>query len=133
MIFSPGKIFPARIASRNCTARFSFNSPRDSELISGELFSTLITVNSTTSSYPLLTVGLFETRALLFPGRAARYKVSRRSRRIRFSTSTSRRDSPCWPFSRRGKLLFAGDALSLFDGHDLAGGNPREIFAFAIR
>ena len=36
-------------------------------------------------------------------------------------------------FLRRGKLLFAGDALSLFNGHDLACGNAREIFAFAIR
>src|SRR6266851_10210086 len=58
MIFSPGKILPARIASRNCTARFSFSSPRDSELTSGELFSTLITVNCTMSHYALLTVGV---------------------------------------------------------------------------
>jgi hypothetical protein len=29
-------------------------------------------------------------------------------------------------------LLFAGDAFSFFDGHDLASGNPREGFAFAI-
>jgi hypothetical protein len=45
MIFSPGKILPARIASRNWVARFSFSKPRDSELTSGVLFSTLITVN----------------------------------------------------------------------------------------
>ena len=30
-------------------------------------------------------------------------------------------------------MLFAGDAFSLFYGHDLACGNPREVFAFAIR
>ena len=30
-------------------------------------------------------------------------------------------------------MLFAGDAFSLFEGHDLARGDPREIFAFAIR
>src|ERR1700730_17538453 len=128
MIFSPGKILPARIASRNCTARFSFSSPRDSELISGKLFSTLITVNCTISRYALLTVGLFETCALS-PCRVA----MRRSRRIRFSPCTSRRDNPCRLFSRRGKLLFTGDALSLFNSHDLAGGNPREIVDFAIR
>ena len=63
---------------------------------------------------------------------------------------TGRRPIPTWPvpvptqpvallhgprrlFSRRGKLLFAGDAFPLFDGHDLACGNPCEIFAFAIR
>src|SRR5580693_3470590 len=40
---------------------------------------------------------------------------------------------PCRLFSRRSKLLFAGDAFSFFNGHDLAGGNPRDIFAFAIR
>jgi hypothetical protein len=42
-------------------------------------------------------------------------------------------DNPCQLLSRRGKLLFAGDALALFNGHDLGGSNPREIVAFAIR
>ena len=30
-------------------------------------------------------------------------------------------------------MLFAGHAFSLFDGHDLARGDPSELFAFAIR
>ena len=50
-----------------------------------------------------------------------------------YDKRTNRRDSPCRLFSGRGKLLFAGYAFSLFDGHDLARGNPREIFAFAVR
>src|ERR1700680_1670027 len=42
-------------------------------------------------------------------------------------------DTRCRLFFRRGKLLFAGEAFSLFDRHDLARGNPGKIFAFAIR
>jgi len=42
-------------------------------------------------------------------------------------------NNPWRLFSWRSELLFAGDAFSLVDGHDLASGHPREIFAFAIR
>ena len=42
------------------------------------------------------------------------------------------RDNPCRLFSWRSELLFAGYAFPFFDGHDLARGNPCEIFAFAI-
>src|SRR5258708_5595478 len=50
-----------------------------------------------------------------------------------YDKRTNRRDSRCRLFSWRDILLFAGHAFSLFDGHDLACGDPREIFAFAIR
>src|ERR1700686_581571 len=50
-----------------------------------------------------------------------------------YDKRTNPRDDPCRLFSWGGELLFAGDAFSLFDGNDLARGNPSELFAFAIR
>src|ERR1700731_4168383 len=50
-----------------------------------------------------------------------------------YDKRVNRSDSPYRLFSWRDKLLFAGHAFSLFDGHDLARGDPSELFAFAIR